>query len=175
MSTLPPAYCIKVAEGASEKGVAVLDCPVSGGNIGAEKGTLALILGGDIEAMERCRAELEVMGTIYYCGDVGMGQVAKLANNAIAFTTAAVVGEACAMARAYGMDIDKLIEILTKSTGQSFITNHWDYVTSEWPHLRDLGKKDAGLCIDTAQAKDIAVPLIAMRYGQDWTVDPSQF
>ena len=105
MSTLAPTYCINIAKQAAERDVAVLDCPVSGGNIGAEKGTLALIIGGDIGVVERCRAALETMGTIYHCGDVGMGQVAKLANNAISMTTAAVVGEACAMARSYGMDI----------------------------------------------------------------------
>jgi 2-hydroxy-3-oxopropionate reductase len=85
MSTVAPEYCIKLAEEASAHDVTVLDCPVSGGNMGAEKGTLALILGGETDTMERCRSLLEVMGTIYHCGDVGMGQVAKLANNAIAF------------------------------------------------------------------------------------------
>ena len=91
MSTLAPSYCINIAKHAAERGVAVLDCPISGGNIGAEKGTLALITGGDVGVVERCRAALETMGTIYHCGDVGMGQVAKLANNAISMTTAAVV------------------------------------------------------------------------------------
>jgi 3-hydroxyisobutyrate dehydrogenase-like beta-hydroxyacid dehydrogenase len=175
MSTLSPTYCINIAKEAAELGLTVLDCPVSGGNIGAEKGTLALIVGGDVEATERCRAALEVMGTIHYCGDVGMGQVAKLANNAISLTTAAVVGEACAMARSYGMDMDRLMEILSKSTGQSFIADNWGRATSNWPHLRDLGHKDVGLCIETAKVNNVSLPLIEMRHGQDWTPNPGEF
>ncbi len=159
MSTLSPAYCIDVAKEAAKRGVAVLDCPVSGGNIGAEKGTLALIVGGEIEVVERCRKALEVLGAIYHCGDVGMGQVAKLANNAISMTTFAVIGEACAMARSYGMDIEKLMEILSKSTGQSFVTDNWGYIITQWPHLCDLGRKDVRLCVETAKDKNVELPL----------------
>jgi 3-hydroxyisobutyrate dehydrogenase len=175
MSTLSPTYCINIAKEAAELGLTVLDCPVSGGNIGAEKGTLALIVGGDVEAIERCRAALDVMGTVYHCGDVGMGQVAKLANNAIGVTTASVVGEACAMARSYGMDMDRLMEILSRSTGQSFVADNWGHVTSQWPHLRDLGRKDVGLCIEIAKVNNVSLPLIEMRYGQDWTPNPGEF
>lgn len=174
MSTVSPVYCIKVAKEAAERGVAVLDCPVSGGNMGAEKGTLALIVGGEIDVVERCRAALETMGTIYHCGDVGMGQVAKLANNAIALTMAAVVGEACAMARSYDMDIEKLMEILSKSTGQSFVTDNWGYVTSQWHHLYDMAHKDVRLCVEAGKANNIELPLIQMRLSQDWTVNPGK-
>lgn len=175
MSTLSPTYCINITKEAAELGLTMLDCPVSGGNIGAERGTLALMVGGDVEATERCRAALEVMGTIHHCGDVGMGQIAKLANNALALTTAAVVGQACAMARSYGMDMDKLMEILSKSTGQSFITDNWGYATSQWSHLRDLGRKDVGLYIEVAKANNVSLPLIEMRYRQDWTPNPGEF
>ena len=140
--------------------------------MGAEKGTLALIVGGEIDVVERCRAALETMGTIYHCGDVGMGQVAKLANNAIAFTTGAVVREACAMAHSYGMDLGKLMEILNKSTGQSFMTDNWGYITSHWHHLYDMAHKDVRLCVEAAKANNIELPLIQMRLSQDWTVNP---
>lgn len=175
MSTVAPTFCIDIAQLASEQGVTVLDCPVSGGPTGAEKGTLALILGGETEAMERCRAVLEVMGRIFHCGDVGMGQIAKLANNAVGLATVTAIGEACSMARAYGMDADRLMEILNSSTGQSFITNNWGYVVAEWLHLRELGKKDVGLCIEAARAKEKALPLIEMCYRQDWTINPSKY
>ena len=174
MSTLSPTYCINLAKEAAELGVAVLDCPVSGGSMGAEKGTLALMVGGDLEAAERCRAALEVMGVIQSCGEVGMGQVVKLANNAILFATIAVVGEASAMARSYGMDADKLMETLNKSSGQSFVTNNWEYVTEHWPKIRELGRKDAGLCIETAKANNVSLPLIETRYGHDWAPNPGE-
>jgi 3-hydroxyisobutyrate dehydrogenase len=175
MSTLNPTYCITVAKETMKLGVTALDCPVSGGRMGAEKGTLALMLGGDLEATERCRAALEVMGTVQHCGDIGMGQVVKLANNAIALATIAVVGEACAMARSYGMDTGKLMETLKKSSGQSFVTNNWDWVTSNWPHIRAIGRKDIGLCIDTARMNNVSLPLIEKLYGDDWTPNPGEY
>lgn len=174
MSTVSPTYCINLAKEAQAHGVTVVDCPVSGGSMGAENGTLTLMLGGDLQATDRCRAALEVMGTIHHCGDVGTGQVFKLANNAILFTTIAVVGEACSMARSYGVDAHKLMETLSKSTGQSFVTNNWDYVTSNWPHIRNLGRKDTGLCIETAKMNDVSLSLIEVRYGQEWDPIPGE-
>ena len=168
MSTLSPSYCIELAKEAADRGITMLDCPVSGGRIGAEKGTLALMLGGKLETIERCRAILELMGTIQHCGDVGMGQVVKLANNAILLTTISVVREACVMAKSHGINSARLMEILTKSTGQSFVTDHWEYIIENWPHFRELGRKDTGLCIDTANENNISLPLIEALYSQDW-------
>ena len=70
-----------MAADAGQKGITFLDCPVSGGSARAERGALALICGGDVAVLERCRPLLEVMGRVHRCGVVGMGQVAKLANH----------------------------------------------------------------------------------------------
>ena len=78
------------------------------------------------------------------------------------------------MARSYGMDIGKLMEILGKSTGQSFVTDHWGYVAAQWPHLRGLGLKDVGLCLETAKSNNVEMPLIQTRYSQDWNVNPGK-
>jgi 3-hydroxyisobutyrate dehydrogenase-like beta-hydroxyacid dehydrogenase len=145
MSTLSPAYCRDLAAGAATRGVTVLDCPVTGGNIAAAKGTLGLLVGGDDAALIRCRDTFAPLGKIYQCGSIGRGQIAKLANNAIAYTSAAAVDEARVMARAYGMDLGTLMQVIGHGTGQCFGAAKWDYVATEWSHLRPLGKKDVGL------------------------------
>jgi 3-hydroxyisobutyrate dehydrogenase len=170
MSTLGSDYCQGIAVQAAALGVSVLDCPISGGTMGAEKGTLALMIGGDVAAIERARPVLEVFGTIYHCGDVGAGQIVKLANNAISFTTAALVEEARAMARAHGADMSLLMKIVGQSSGRCFVADNWGYVVSQWPQLAPLGKKDMGLCIEAAHAKGITMPLIEARYAVDWAL-----
>lgn len=133
--------------------------------MGAEKGTLALMVGGDVAAMERARPALEVLGTVYHCGTVGAGQIVKLANNAISMTTFAIIEEARAMARAHGADMSQLMKIIGQSTGRSFVqaSRHSNHGTrgetgrkERWvisrpllllrlrdAHLRDLGAGDA--------------------------------
>ena len=101
MSTLAPRYCQDLAAELRVKNIDLIDGPVSGGPMGAEKATLALIAGGDTAAIERCRAPLETMGKVFLCGDVGMGMVAKLANNAVRLMTIPLVREARAMAAAW--------------------------------------------------------------------------
>jgi 3-hydroxyisobutyrate dehydrogenase-like beta-hydroxyacid dehydrogenase len=170
MSTLGPSYCQALAAEAAARGITVLDCPISGGTVGAEKGTLALMVGGDVAAMERARPALEVLGAVTHCGEVGAGQIVKLANNAIAFTTFAIIEEARAMARAYGTDMRKMMEIVGRSTGKSHVADNWDSAVANWEHLVLLGKKDAGLCIETARAKGVAMPLVEARYAVDWAL-----
>jgi 2-hydroxy-3-oxopropionate reductase len=80
-STIKPATARLVAEKLAEKGVAALDAPVSGGDIGARNGTLAIMVGGNAEAVEEVRPVFQAMGkTITHVGDAGAGQIAKAAN-----------------------------------------------------------------------------------------------
>ena len=78
MSTISPIVTRRIAEKLAEKGVRMLDAPVSGGIIGAEKGTLSIMVGGDYETFKECLPIFEAMGkTITYCGGHGMGQMVK--------------------------------------------------------------------------------------------------
>jgi len=168
MSTLAPKYCQDIAAEAASRDIAVLDCPISGGTFGAEQGTLALILGGDAEAVERCRPALETMGKIFHCGDVGLGQVAKLANNAVIIGTTALLWESRNLARSYGLAPDALMEVLANSTGNSFAVENWDRFLPMWPHLIDLVLKDMKLCRDAAEASGAAMPILQANLALDW-------
>jgi len=169
MSTLAPGYCQELAMAAGEQQVRVLDCPVSGGPMGAEAGKLAIIAGGDLQVLEQCRDSLEAMGTVYHCGDVGMGMVAKLANNGITIGVTALLVEMRRFARAYGMNVSTLMEIYKNGTADSFVVRNWDQLSPMWPHWVPQMIKDMDLCRSASQSKDIAMPMLEAWQGVDWT------
>ena len=174
MSTLSPAYCQGLAEAALNKGIHVLDCPITGGNIGAANGTLGLLAGGEGAILDRCRDVLAPLGTVYHCGGVGMGQVAKLANNAASFANLAVLEEVRRMAVAYGMDMPTLMQIISHGTGQSFNSKNWDFIASHWSHLRPLGQKDVNLFIDAAKSKGMTSKVIETMNRDSWSISSDE-
>ena len=99
-----------------------------------------------------------------------MGQIAKLANNAIAYTSLAAVDEARTMAQTYGMNMEVLMQIIGHGTGQCFVADKWDYVATEWSHLRSLGKRDVSLFVDAAKSKGFAPKVIETRFEGDWAI-----
>jgi 3-hydroxyisobutyrate dehydrogenase len=103
---------------AAEHGFAQLDAPVSGGVKGAAAGTLAFMVGGDAEAVERGRPVLEPMaGKIIHCGDSGAGQAAKVCNNMVLAVQQIAVGEAFVLAEKLGLDKQSLYDVITGATG----------------------------------------------------------
>jgi 2-hydroxy-3-oxopropionate reductase len=160
MSTLAPDYCQAMAAELQERQIDLIDCPVSGGPMGAEKATLALIAGGDPAAIERCRPALETMGKVYACGPVGMGMVAKLANNAVSLLTVPLVREARAMAAAHGMDMDLLMTVMRAGTANSFIVQAWSWVEAYGEKGAPVAMKDLRLCKETASGLAVATPML---------------
>jgi 3-hydroxyisobutyrate dehydrogenase-like beta-hydroxyacid dehydrogenase len=167
MSTLSPSYCQTIADELKARGIELLDCPISGGPMGAEKGTLALIAGGDASTLERCRPALEAMGTIYHCGAVGMGMVAKLANNAVGLMTIPLVREARAMAAAYGMDMDLLMEVMRAGTANSFIVQAWKWVEAYGDKGTPVALKDLRLFQEAASAKGVRTAMLDDQLARD--------
>jgi 3-hydroxyisobutyrate dehydrogenase-like beta-hydroxyacid dehydrogenase len=168
MSTVSPGYCQELAGETAKLEIEVLDCPVAGARPRAEKGALALICGGSTENIERCQPVLETMGTIFRCGDVGMGQVVKLANNAVVAAKFKAVEEVREMAEAYGMDLNELMEILQHSTGKSFVVDNWDFLSSNWGHMGHMAKKDLDLYLAAAKEKNVASPLLQATEKLRW-------
>lgn len=103
---------------AGERGLAQIDAPVSGGIKGATAGTLAFMLGGDTDAVERARPVLEPMaGKIIHCGDSGAGQAAKLCNNMVLAVQQIAIGEAFVLAEKLGLPAQSLFDVITGATG----------------------------------------------------------
>jgi 3-hydroxyisobutyrate dehydrogenase len=102
----------------SATGAAYLDAPVSGGTVGAEAGTLTLMVGGDAATLETARPALDPFAAlVVHVGGPGMGQVVKLCNNLIYAAQMAATAEATALAARSGVDMAKLYEVVTHSSG----------------------------------------------------------
>jgi 3-hydroxyisobutyrate dehydrogenase len=170
-STIAPASAQKVAKAAAERGLAMLDAPVSGGTAGAAAGTLTFIVGGDTETLERAKPVLSAMGkNIFHVGGSGAGQVAKLCNNMALGVIMAVTGEALALGAAHGLDAKVLSQMMAVSTGRSWATevcNPWPGVLENAPASRgysggfgnDLMLKDLGLAAEAAMSVGASIPL----------------
>ncbi len=115
MSSIVPATAVRLAKRAESLGGAMLDAPVSGGEIGAVGGTLSIMVGGDAGAFATVKPILDVMGNperVVRIGESGAGQVCKLCNQMVLGGTIAAVGEAFSLARKAGVDPAKVREAL---------------------------------------------------------------
>jgi 3-hydroxyisobutyrate dehydrogenase len=145
--------------------VEFLDCPVSGGVEGAEKGTLAIMAGGTPEAFAGAQPVLSAMGkTIAHFGPTGSGQAAKATNQIMCAGIIEAVSEAMAFARAQGLPLDKVVDTLGKGAGSSwyFVHRAPNMVRGAYPagfRVR-LHAKDLGICRDMAARFGVALPVV---------------
>jgi 3-hydroxyisobutyrate dehydrogenase-like beta-hydroxyacid dehydrogenase len=164
MSTIAPATARRLAADCAAAGVDYLDCPVSGGPVGAEAGTLAIWVGGPAEAMERARPVLEVLGQaerIRHCGAVGAGLIVKLANNFLGAVNAAATAEALALARESGVEPALVVEGVSDGTGAN-----WQ-LANLFPRKVLRGDFEPGFRI-THMAKDLRIAAeVAAEAGLD--------
>ena len=117
-STIDPEVERAQHERVSATGAGYLEAPLSGGTVGAQKGTLTLMVGGNAAVLETARPALEPFaGLIVHVGGPGMGQVVKLCNNLIYAAQMLATAEATVMATKAGVDLSQLYEVLTHSTG----------------------------------------------------------
>lgn len=122
MSSIAPSVAQRLAARAKSLGGAMLDAPVSGGDIGAINGTLSIMVGGDAGAFARVKPILDVMGNpekVVHIGESGAGQLCKLCNQMVIGGTLVVVAEALALARKAGVDAAKVREALLGGFAQS--------------------------------------------------------
>ena len=112
MSSIKPKIAIKYGNLLREKGINFLDAPVSGGTIGAEQATLAIMVGGDQKVFDQIKDVLKVMGNPTLVGPIGSGQVSKLANQIIVGVTIGAVAEAITLCEKAGVDGNKFIKAL---------------------------------------------------------------
>lgn len=170
-STIDPDTARGVAEQAADRGLAMLDAPVSGGTAGAQAGTLSFIVGGETAGFERAQGVLEVMGSnIFHAGANGAGQIAKICNNMLLAILMAGTAEALALGVNNGLDPAVLAEVMKQSSGGNWSLNVYnpypgvmDGVPAsrgyEGGFLVDLMNKDLGLAMDTAEQSRSSVPM----------------
>ncbi len=161
-STIAPATARDVAARAAQRGIEMLDAPVSGGTAGAEQAKLTFMVGGDAATLARVRPVFERMGAnIFHAGASGAGQTAKLCNNMLLAVQMTATAEALALGVANGLDAATLSEIMRASSGGNWplnVYNPWPGVMEGVPAARgyqggfavDLMLKDLNLAVDAA-------------------------
>lgn len=159
MSTISPGYCQQLAEEASARDICVLDCPISGRVQGAVDGTLSLMIGGPESDIARCEAVLAPLGRVLRCGEIGSGQVMKLANNAMAISTYSLILEVRDLVAAYGMDLDNFMDILNQSTGASVVSKTFPMLPGRLK-MEGMPEKDVGTCLKLASSLGISLPMV---------------
>jgi len=121
MSSVNPVLTIKYSKKLKEKKINYLDAPVSGGTIGSEEATLAIMVGGDEETFNNCYELLKKMGNPTLVGPVSSGQISKLANQIIVGVTIGAVAEAITLCEKSGTNPNKMIEALSGGWADSKI------------------------------------------------------
>jgi len=166
-STIAPDAAVRIAGGLSEKGVAFLDAPVSGGQKGAVEGTLTFFVGGDAAALERARPVLSAMGKrITHLGPSGSGQLGKAVNQIVVADTLMAVAEGMALAQKAGLPMAALHEALMGGAASGWMLD----VLGKKMIDRDFKpafaikhqQKDLAIVLRTAREKGVPLPGAAL-------------
>jgi 2-hydroxy-3-oxopropionate reductase len=163
MSSTTQNTALEIGKALKKKKVFFLDAPVSGGTIGAEKGTLAIMVGGDKKIFNVVMPLFKSMGTAIYVGKTGCGQVAKLANQTIVGISIGAVSEALILAEAAGADPKAVREIMLQGfAGGPILKNHGLRILTK--NFKPGGKastqlKDMNNIISTAKKYKLNLPI----------------
>lgn len=164
MSTISPQATQQIAAQLNEKGILMLDAPISGGSEGAAKGTLTIMVGGDAAQVERAMPYFQAMGKkITHVGPQGAGQMVKLVNQILVVVNCLAVSEALLFAEAGGLDLQKTIEAVSAGAAGSWMLSNrgTQAIQRDWrPGFTiDLQQKDVRLILDAAD--EMGVPVMA--------------
>jgi 2-hydroxy-3-oxopropionate reductase len=167
MSTISPIVSQKVGQALAQRGVRMLDAPVSGGEKGAIDGALSIMVGGDASVFEHVRPIFQAMGkTITLLGPLGFGGFTKLANQIIVALNLTALGEALTLARKAGLDRELTLKALAGGLAGSRCLDQKtpNYVSGTYnPGFKiDLHFKDLGLIMESARALGVPLPTTAV-------------
>jgi 2-hydroxy-3-oxopropionate reductase len=167
MSSIRPDVARKVAEAGRERGMRVLDAPVSGGEQGAIDATLSIMVGGDAADFNDARPVLEAVGkTVVHVGPAGSGQTVKAANQLIVAGTIELVAEAIVFLEAYGVDTEAAVKVLAGGLAGNAILERKGAAMLRrdfTPGFRiELHDKDMGIVTSAAREAGVVIPLGAV-------------
>jgi len=169
MSTIAPTVAVQVAEAMAEKGVRCLDAPVSGGDVGAQEGTLSIMVGGDEDLFNEVRPIFEVLGkTITLCGPNGAGQTVKACNQIQVALNLIGMAEALVLGAKAGVDPAVVVKVLSGGFAQSrvmdvrgprIIKRIFDPGFKSGLHYKDLN-----IIHEAARAYGVSLPASALAH-----------
>ena len=178
LSTNSPTAMRRIQEVCGERGVIVLDAPVSGGVYGAVAGTLAVMVGGDESVFNRIKPVLEDIGShVVYCGPIGSGMVCKICNNLISMSTGVVLAEALTMGVKAGVDLQVLADVIANSSGScNRLTEKFSRFlfkgNFEPGFSTALAAKDVRLATDLG--RELGLPMEVSNIVDQWHVEAMQ-
>ena len=174
-STVTPQTMEAIDRTASERGWRVVAAQVSGGRLAAEQGELTVMVSGNPDAVELCRPFLDAVGGhVFNLGEeVGLGPIAKLCTNLMANIINLATIESAKLARAYGLDEAKLMEVASVSTGRSWWVSNWGFTDNLLLNHRlaggfgilDLFTKDLWHAVEAGRERETSLPLTAAAGG----------
>ncbi|GAA2688016.1 2-hydroxy-3-oxopropionate reductase [Streptomyces aculeolatus] len=167
MSSITPQTSVDLAANAAERGIRVLDAPVSGGEAGAVEAVLSIMVGGEQADFERARPVFEALGrTIVHCGPHGAGQTVKAANQLIVAVNIQACAEAVVFLEKSGVDLRAALDVLGGGlAGSTVLARKKDnFLDRDFrPGFRiDLHHKDMGIVTDAARNVGAALPVGAL-------------
>jgi 3-hydroxyisobutyrate dehydrogenase len=167
MSTISPRATQRIAAHLAERHIHMLDAPVSGGSEGAARGTLSIMVGGDVTQFERALPVFQAMGkTITHLGPVGAGQTTKLVNQILVVGHALAMSEALLFAQAGGVDLRKALEAVSGGAAGSWMLSNRgpQILVRDWrPGFTiDLQQKDLRLVLQEADRLGVPLPGTAL-------------
>jgi len=168
MSSSDPTGTVALAKELAQRGIAMVDAPVSGGVRRATDGSLAIMVGGGKADVERCRALLDIMGgQIFDCGPVGSGHAMKALNNMLSAIGLAAAGEALIIGKQFGLDPAVMVDTVNRSTGRNNATEvkfHQFVLNGAYNagFTNGLMLKDLTTAQDLARATGVPAPFTAL-------------
>ena len=166
-STIRPAAARTLSLRLAEKGVLSLDAPVSGGDVGARNGTLAIMVGGPAEALEKVMPVFQAMGkTVTHVGAAGAGQVAKAANQIMVAAQMVAMGELLVFSQKAGVDPVKVVEAIKSGAAQCWTLDVKParlFAGNRNPGFKaHMQAKDLNIILETAREYGIPLPSAAV-------------
>lgn len=163
-----PATSRRIAERLADKAVPYIDAPVSGGVVGAEKGTLTIMVGGDPAVLDRVRPVLESFGQkIVHCGAIGAGDAVKAVNNAFLATHILAAAEGLAALVKMGVSPNVALDVINASSGRSNTSMNLfpeRVLTRAFPRTFRLAllEKDVGIAAEVARETRVPAPILQL-------------
>ena len=160
MSTISPRVTQDIAAKLKDKGVSMLDAPVSGGDVGAINATLSIMVGGDEVVFQRIKPTLDAIGShVVYCGPIGSGAICKICNNLMSMGIGVLLAEALTLGVKAGVDLAVLADVIANSSGGS------KRLTEKFPRFLFKGNFEPGFTTALA-AKDVRLATdLGREYG----------